>query len=659
MTNKVISDFEAVSSLNDSDILHLQRGGVDKKITGENLLSKVTSGVISTEQESKILGAGQTTVVFDNILVTGALIILSGPSVDSQILFSGTHYTVTATKTIELTQSYPAGTNVVALRNVLADRPTTEDMAIQAAITSGEVYANYDALRNAAPASQVVYIYGEGIGGEFRYDSADTTTADNGVTIIVDSAGRRWKRIYDGPVNVEWAGAVHDGITDDSGSINDAFALPDTHYYFPFGRYVCNSNLVRSGHVKMEGAGMAATVLEMVGTSSLVYTGGTAADEYDTDMFEISSMSFECPTVAVKSVVDASWTAGIGGTSKTAIIRDVEVTGTTAAGGFTNAFNLTNARNIVVESVRVLGDRDGAPISSTNAFNIIGDAGGAPVEMFFDKVEVFFTDNAYNISGWCEGLYFNNCAIVSCHNGIVGSATPTGRPLISIANSHINTDEIGVSLVGFVQLIITGNLLYAVDIDGTSLGYIGLSVDASSADLDLQMSDNNLQGILTGIPKNGIQILNGTASESAQIHNNIFSSFDTGVILDAGTSGVIVEDNNIFRACSTNVLDNSSNGSNKICYSTGQSKTHPDGHIEKWGSSVITLDASGNGTITFAAAFPNSITSAVACNGDPSLYGTSAYIVDHGSCTASTLAVSVRPNPGAVPVRFNWSAVGT
>jgi hypothetical protein len=46
-------------------------------------------------------------------------------------------------------------------------------------------------------------------GGVFRYDAADTTTADNGGTVIVDAAGNRWKRQWDGPVHSDWFYAPH------------------------------------------------------------------------------------------------------------------------------------------------------------------------------------------------------------------------------------------------------------------------------------------------------------------------------------------------------------------------------------------------------------------------------------------------------------------
>lgn len=47
------------------------------------------------------------------------------------------------------------------------------------------------------------WVAGDG-GGLFRYDASDTTTADNGGTVIVDAAGNRWKRQYSDDVSAAW-----------------------------------------------------------------------------------------------------------------------------------------------------------------------------------------------------------------------------------------------------------------------------------------------------------------------------------------------------------------------------------------------------------------------------------------------------------------------
>ena len=53
-------------------------------------------------------------------------------------------------------------------------------------------------------------------GGLFKYDSTDTTSADNGVTIFVDASSRRWKRVHTpSPIPASYGGATGDGTTDD------------------------------------------------------------------------------------------------------------------------------------------------------------------------------------------------------------------------------------------------------------------------------------------------------------------------------------------------------------------------------------------------------------------------------------------------------------
>lgn len=60
------------------------------------------------------------------------------------------------------------------------------------------------------------YAQGDGGGGPYWMDPSDTTTADNGGTVIVAADGSRWKLKHSGVLNVKQFGAKGDGVFDDS-----------------------------------------------------------------------------------------------------------------------------------------------------------------------------------------------------------------------------------------------------------------------------------------------------------------------------------------------------------------------------------------------------------------------------------------------------------
>jgi hypothetical protein len=90
-------------------------------------------------------------------------------------------------------------------------------------------------------------------GGTWVLDETDTTSADNTGTILVTDSGKRYKREYDGHINVLWFGAKGDSITDDTEAFQNCIdfcitnpARPKT-MWIPIaqgGRYILTSDLV-------------------------------------------------------------------------------------------------------------------------------------------------------------------------------------------------------------------------------------------------------------------------------------------------------------------------------------------------------------------------------------------------------------------------------
>ena len=98
--------------------------------------------------------------------------------------------------------------------------------------TASPSVANIAALRSYNNAAlTLLYVNGytsayDGGEGPFRVDSTDTTSADNGGTIIVDAIGRRWKRVDQLTVTPQQFGAIPDEIS--GGSFDNAAALTAT-----------------------------------------------------------------------------------------------------------------------------------------------------------------------------------------------------------------------------------------------------------------------------------------------------------------------------------------------------------------------------------------------------------------------------------------------
>ena len=116
----------------------------------------------------------------------------------------------------------------------------------QDVLDSAKPMQSYTALRAYTGRATSVRITTPGIHGHFYYDAGDTTTEDNGGTVIVDASGRRWKRLFSGSVSVKWFGAKGDGVTNDATTIKSAIMYGNEDgqkLVFPSGAYLINTLL--------------------------------------------------------------------------------------------------------------------------------------------------------------------------------------------------------------------------------------------------------------------------------------------------------------------------------------------------------------------------------------------------------------------------------
>ena len=95
---------------------------------------------------------------------------------------------------------------------------------------------------NTATTPNVYWVdgyYNNADGGEgfFILMASDTTSADNGGTILVDAAGNRWYRETGGlPLNCRWFGAAGGGVGDDTSALQAMLNVGNA-WYIPPGTY--------------------------------------------------------------------------------------------------------------------------------------------------------------------------------------------------------------------------------------------------------------------------------------------------------------------------------------------------------------------------------------------------------------------------------------
>jgi len=194
---------------------------------------------------------------------------------------------------------------------------TKQTTVNQATVGAPRILANIAALQalNTATSSLPVqvqltsnYVADDG-GGVFRYDSTDTTTADNGGTVIVDATGRRWKRQFaDGFHCADWFGIL-DNTADRTSVLNAAIAASaSTTLILPAATIrVDGQVIINVSNITIQGAGRLATTLD------LNYTSGPAIEVGDqtAQKREIIFRDLYLQGMAGQDLIRTRWVRGI------------------------------------------------------------------------------------------------------------------------------------------------------------------------------------------------------------------------------------------------------------------------------------------------------------------------------------------------------------
>ncbi len=155
--------------------------------------------------------------------------------------------------------------------------------------------SNYAALRAYTGSANIVDVTDDGIFG--RFTVITTPDVDNGGTVIVGTDGRKWKRNYDGRVNIKWFGVR----ASNSATVNNLFfASAIAHVgstketlYIPAGVYAISQGVSVTTDLHIEGDG----------DSSILNFNGTVTGD---SALKVSGSLTALPALSVSSIKNSN-----------------------------------------------------------------------------------------------------------------------------------------------------------------------------------------------------------------------------------------------------------------------------------------------------------------------------------------------------------------
>lgn len=388
--------------------------------------------------------------------------------------------------------------------------------------------------------------------GTFIYVPSDTTSADNGGTIIVDSSGRRWHRQFaaDGPVSLLWFGG--DTVSDYSPLLTAALAASPNIFLpagvLPFASSVAYTFPNNTASLRMIGSGTTLNWATAENGLTINFLGPLNSIQIR-DMTLTTGLA---PATGAAITLNQAAALGSRNAANQSDFTNVNVRGSDGPNG-ANYWQVGIQNNgvscINFTNFRLDGISGSAFQTVGSGVVLVGTASIIPVIFNFVGCQFNYIGTGIVYGAYVQGVTVSQCNFVGGSVGIGSPSSASGTVLseLSVVASQFNCASYGIQTITAIAGTNVSSSYFFVSASGA----VGIFLEQT---LVFSLVGNSFNGPTPTPEGAGIQIGTNPASLPGAITGNSFFRLGAGVVLTSGSSLVNVQ-SNAYASNTTNVAN--------------------------------------------------------------------------------------------------------
>ncbi|AUD00925.1 hypothetical protein [Spirosoma pollinicola] len=394
--------------------------------------------------------------------------------------------------------------------------------------------------------------------GTFVYDPTDTSTPDNGGTVLVTASNMRFKLVHNGEVPITQFGAIPNDNLDDTDALRRALSS-NVPLLVPNGLYEANDSLavINTGSMRIRGQSPSAAIRMNADKNLLVFTSNAAGG----GIVDIRDLTL---IAGVDMTTGAAIKLRGGYAQKLGSVTGVTISRFSPAHEWKFGIWCQNPLEFVQKDNIMRGNGQSKFIGSYYTSSL------AAVSPTLDNVKVYDAKTGVSIVSasqpGIEGVKLRGCDFVGVSKGLDATSTiPLNSyvpPGIQLTQCHINAIDFGVAIENYVQIGLSDNIIYLNSISttiGTNLynvaqvqihnnqyfrvgsGTVYGIVASFGLNLDMQISSN-----LFSMKPSGVEqaIWLGPGTTYSTVINNTTSGLGGNSYTDTVNGGVLNQGSN-------------------------------------------------------------------------------------------------------------------